>query len=135
MSLFCYYMDLSPNNIKRITEWIHAELDYNLLTPSYSNVINNKPVLIENQELKNICAICNHVSGYLLFYKCKHFTCFPCLREYKRLKYTFKLHFAFPTCRENCFMYKIYTYQVKKIKRLDSISMRMFNKAKFICSI
>ena len=46
VSLFCYfiifnlillYMDLLTHNIQRITEWIHAELDYNCLTPRYSN--------------------------------------------------------------------------------------------------
>ena len=30
-------MDLLPNNIQRITEWIHAELTYNFLTPVYLN--------------------------------------------------------------------------------------------------
>ena len=103
-------MDLSPHNIQRITEWIHAELDYNFLTPGYSNAFKNKHVLLENQELKQICAICNHVSRYPLFYKCGHLTCLPRLREYKRLKFTFKLIISCPTYRQDCFMYEIYTY-------------------------
>ena len=141
MSLICYfiifnlillYIYLSPHNIQRITEWIHAEFDYNFLTPGYSTAFINKQVLLENQELKQICGICNHVPRYPLIYKCKHLTCVTCLREYKRLKFTFKLIISCPTCRQDCFLYEIYTFQVEKIKRPDSISMRMFNKAVYL---
>ena len=113
-NLILFYMDLSPHNIQRITEWIHAELDYNFLTPGYSNAFKNKQVLLENQELKQICAICNHVPRYPLFYKCGDLTCLPCLREYKRIRFTFKLIIFCPTCRQDCFMYEIYTFKWKK---------------------
>ena len=135
MSFVCYYIDLSPHNIQRITEWIHAELDYHLLTPGYLNVCQNKQVILENQELKIIWAICNHVPRCPLFYKCGHLTCLPCLWEYKSEKFTFKLLITCPTCLQDCFMYEIYTYQIENIKRPESISMRMFNKAKYICSL
>ena len=82
-----------------------------------------------------MCAICNYVSRYPLFYKCGHLTFFPCLREYKILKFTFILIIFCPTCRQDCFTYEIYSYQMEKIKRPHSISMSVFNKAKFICSI
>ena len=128
-------MDLSPHNIQRIRELIHAELVYHFLTLGYSNVFKNKQVLLENQELKQMCGICNHVPRYPLFNKCGHLTCLLCLQKYKRLKFTFKLIITCLTCRQDCCMYEIYTYQVEKLKRPDSISMRIFNKAQFICSI
>ena len=79
--------------------------------------------------------MCKQVPRYPLFYKCVNLTCLPFLRKYKRLKFTFKLIITCPTCRHDSFMYEIYTYQVKKIIRPDSISMWLFNKAKFISFI
>ena len=39
-----------------------------------------------------------------------------------------------PICKQFCRLNEIYTYQVKMIKRPNSISMRMFKSVKFICS-
>ena len=39
-----------------------------------------------------------------------------------------------PICQQSCRLNEIYSYQVEEKKRSNSISMRMFNKAKFICS-
>ena len=38
-----------------------------------------------------------------------------------------------PICQQACRLDEIYTYQIKKNKRYNSISMRMFNTANFIC--
>ena len=46
----------------------------------------------------------------------------------------FEKLFPCPICKQSCHLNEIYTYQVKKNKRLNSISMKMFKRAKFICS-
>ena len=40
----------------------------------------------------------------------------------------------FPICKQSCHLNKIYTYPVEKNKHLNFISMRMFQKVKFIWS-
>ena len=42
--------------------------------------------------------------------------------------------FPCPICKQSCLLNEIYTYQVEKTKRPNSISMRMFKKVMFICS-
>ena len=39
-----------------------------------------------------------------------------------------------PICKQSCHLNEIYTYQVKKNKRPNCISMRKFPRVKFICS-
>ena len=39
-----------------------------------------------------------------------------------------------PICKQSCHLNEIYTYQVEKLKRPKSISIKMFKRAKFICS-
>ena len=68
-----------------------------------------------------------------MFYKCGHITCLPCLREYRRLKYTFQTKLPCPTCLQLAAWMKL-IHKVEKTKRPDSISMRMFKNAKFTCS-
>ena len=46
----------------------------------------------------------------------------------------FENMFPCPICKQCCDINEIYTYQVEKTKRPNSISMKMFKKAKFICS-
>ena len=46
----------------------------------------------------------------------------------------FKELFPCLICKQSCRLNEIYTYQVEKTKRLNSISMRMFKSVKFICS-
>ena len=46
----------------------------------------------------------------------------------------FEKLFPCPICKQSCHLNEIYTYQVEKNKRPNSISMKMFKMAKFICS-
>ena len=46
----------------------------------------------------------------------------------------FEKLFPCPICKQSCRLNEIYTYQVEKTKRPNSISMRMFKSVKFICS-
>ena len=129
-------MDLSPDNIQRITEWIQSEVDYNFLNPGYTIAINDDQVLLEqnDNDLKQFCSHCLLVPRYLLFIKCGHLTRLPCLREYRRHRVMFKNMFSCPICKQSCCINEIYTYQVKKKKRPNSILMRIFKRVKFICS-
>ena len=129
-------MDLSIHNNQRITKWIQSEVDYNFINQCYTIAFQDDQVLLEKiyKELKQLCPYCLLVPRYLLFVKCGHFTCFPCLRDYPRHRFMFQRIFPCPICQQSCRLNEIYTYKVEKKKCLDSISMRMFKKAKFICS-
>ena len=59
---------------------------------------------------------------------------FSILTEYRRHIVMFKKLFPCPICRQSCHLNKIYKYQVGKNNRPKSISMKMFKRAKFICS-
>ena len=84
--------------------------------------------------LKQVCPHCLLVPRYPLFFKCGHLTCLPRLREYRRHIVMFEKLFSFPICKQSCHLNEIYTYQVDKNKRPNSISMKMFKRPKFICS-
>ena len=129
-------MDLSPHNIQRITKWIQSEVDYNFLNPGFTIAFNDDQVLLEHndKELKQVCPHCLLDSRYPLFLKCGHLTCLLCLREYRRHRYMFEKILPCPICKQSCHLNEIYTYQVEKNKRPNSISMRMFPRVKFICS-
>ena len=68
-------MDLSLNNIQRITEWIQSE-DYNFINPGYTNDFPNYRVLLYqcDKELKQVCPHCLLVPRYPLVFKCEHLT-------------------------------------------------------------
>ena len=46
----------------------------------------------------------------------------------------FEKLFPCPICKQSSYLNEIYTYQVEKNKRPNSILMKMFKRAKFICS-
>ena len=77
-------MDRSPHNIKRITKLIKSEVDYTFLNPSYTISFQYVQILLEqnNKEYKQVSPYCLLVPRYSLFFKCKHLTRLPCLREY-----------------------------------------------------
>ena len=129
-------MDLSPHNIQRIKKWIQSEVDYNFLNPGYTIDFQDDQILLEQNEkqLKQVCPHCLLVPRYPLFFKCGHLTCLPCLREYRRHIVMFEKLFSCPICKQSCYLNEIFTYQVEKKKRPNSISMKMFIRAKFICS-
>ena len=128
-------MDLSPHNIQRFREWIQSEVDYNFLNPGYTIAFNDDQVLLEqnDKELKQVCPHCLLVPRYALFFKCGHLTCLSCLREYLRHRFMFDKMLLCPICKQSCHLNEFYTYQVEKINRPNSISMKMFQKVKFIC--
>ena len=129
-------MDLSPHNIQRIKKWIQSEVDYNFLNPGYTIGFQDDQVLLEqnDKELKQVCPQCLLVLRYPLFFKCGHLTFLLCLKEYRRHIVIFEKLFPCPICKQSCGLNEIYTYQVKKTKRPNSISMRMFKSVKFILS-
>ena len=129
-------MDLSPHNIQRITEWIQSEVDYNFLNPGYTITFNDDQILLEqnDKELKQVCPHCLVVPRYPLFFKYGHLTCLSYLREYRRYRFMFEKMLLCPICKQSCHLNEIYSYQVEKNKRPNSISMRMFQRVKFICS-
>ena len=129
-------MNLSPHNIQRITKWIQSEVDYNFLNPGYTIAFNDDQILLvqSEKELKQVCSHCLLVPRYPLFVKWRHLTCFPCLREYRKHRGMFEKMFPCPICKQSYRLNEIYTYQVEKTKRPNSISMRMFKRVKFICS-
>ena len=43
-------MDLSPHNIKRITEWIQSEVGYNFLNSGYTIAFKDEQVVLEQSE-------------------------------------------------------------------------------------
>ena len=45
----------------------------------------------------------------------------------------FEKLFPCPICKQSCHLNKIFTYQVKETKRPNSILMKVFKNAKFIC--
>ena len=53
-------MDLSPQNIQRITEWIQSEVDYNFINPGYTNDFSDDQVLLDqcDKELNQVCFKC-----------------------------------------------------------------------------
>ena len=129
-------MDFSPHNVQRITKWIQLEVDYNFLNPGYTIGFQDDQVLLEqnDKELKQVCPHCLLFPRYPLFFKCGHLTCLPCLREYQRHIDMFEKLLSCPICKQSCHLNEIYTYQVEKNKRQNCISMKMFKRAKFICS-
>ena len=129
-------MNFLPHNIQRITKWIQSEVDYNFLNPGYSNALNDDQILLKqnDKEIKQVCLHCILVPRYPLFFKCGHLTSLPCFRENRRHNVMFEKMFPFPICKQSCRLNKIYTYQVEKTKRQNSISMRLFKRVKFICS-
>ena len=128
-------MDLSPHNIQRIAEWIQSEVDYNFLNPGYTIAFKDEQVVLQQseKELKQVCPCCLLVPQYLLFFKCGHITCLPIFEKCRRHIFTFEINVFCPICKQSCRLNEIYTYKVKQKKRFDSISMRMFKQAKFIC--
>ena len=46
----------------------------------------------------------------------------------------FQKLFPCPICKQSCHLNEIYSYQVEKNKRPNTSSMKMFNRAKLICS-
>ena len=68
-----------------------------------------------------------------IFYKCGHLTCFHVSENIDNIE-LFEKMFPCPICKQSCCINKIYTYQLEKRKRPNSISMKMFTKVKFICS-
>ena len=54
--------------------------------------------------------------------------------EYRRHIVMFDKLFSFSICKQSCHLNEIYTYQVENNKRPNSILMKMFKMAKFICS-
>ena len=129
-------MDRSPHNIQRITKWIQSEVDYNFLNPGYTIAFNDDQVLLEqnDNELKQACP--NFLLGprYLFWFNCWHLTCLLCLKDYRRYRFMFEKILHCPICKQSCHLNKIYTYQVENNKRMNSISMKMFTRVKFICS-
>ena len=127
-------MDLSPHNIQRIKKWIQSEVDYNCLNSCYTIGFQDDQVLLEqnDRKLKQICPHCLLDLRYPLFFKWRHLTCLPCLREYRRHIVMSEKLFPCPICKQSCRLNEIYTYQVEKTKRPNSISMRMFKSVKFI---
>ena len=129
-------MDFSPHNIQRITEWIQSEVDYNFLNPVYTIAFKDEQVVLGQSKtnLKQVCPCCLLVPRYPLFFKCGHITCLPCLEECRRHIFKFEINVLCPICKQSSCVNEIYTYKVEKKQRPDSISMRMFKQAKFICS-
>ena len=129
-------MDPSPHNIQRITKWIQSDVEYNFLNPGYTIAFNDYQVLLEqnNNELKQVCPHWWLVPRYPLFFKCGHLTCLLCLKEYRRHRFLFEKILPCPICKKSCHHNEIYTYQLEKNKRPNSILMRMFSRVKFICS-
>ena len=85
-------MDLSSHNIPRITKWIQSEVDYNFLNPGYTITFNDDQVLLvqNDNELKQVCPHCLLVPKYPLLFKCGHFTCRLCLKEYQSHRFMFE---------------------------------------------
>ena len=83
VNLILLNMDLSHNNIKRITKSIQSTVEYNFLNPSYTIGFQDDQVLHEQNDkvLKQVCTHCLLVPRYLIIVKCEHLTCFPCLSE------------------------------------------------------
>ena len=129
-------MDLLPNNIQQITKWIQSEVDYNFVNPGYTTAFNDDQVLYaqNDQELIQVCPHCSLVPRYQFFFKCGHLTCLPCLKEYRKHLVLFEKMFPCQICKQSCLLNEIYTYQVVKQKRPNSISMRMFKRVMFIRS-
>ena len=129
-------MNLSPHYIQRINKWIHSEVDYNFLNPGYTIGFKDDQVLLEqnDKELKQVCSHCLFVPRYPFFFKYGQLACLPCFREYRRHIVMFEKLFPCPICKQSCHLNEINTYQVKKNKRPNSILMKMFKRAKFICS-
>ena len=114
-------MDLSPLNIQRITKWIQSEVDYNFLNPGYTYAFKDDQVLLEQngKKLKQVCPHCLLVPRYLLFYKCGHLSCLPCLREYRRYKFIFEKVFPSPICQQSCRLDEIYTWKINVITQFQ----------------
>ena len=136
INVILFYMDLSPHNIQRITEWLQSKVDYNFHNFGYTIAFNDDEILLEqnDKELKQVCPYFLLVPRYPFFLKCGHLTCLPWLREYRRHRVMFEKMFPCLICKQSSSLYEIYTYQLEKNKRPNSISMRMFNSVKFICS-
>ena len=129
-------MDLSPHNIQRITEWVQSEVDYNFINSGYTNAFTDNQIFLDqcDNELKQVCPRCLLVPQYPLFFKCGHLTCLPCLSEYRRQWFMFEKIFPCTICQQSCRLDEIYSFKVEQQKRPNSISMRIFKKAKFICT-
>ena len=51
-------MAITARNIKRIKEWIQAEVDFNFLASRYLNALEDNQVLLNKEEPQQICAYC-----------------------------------------------------------------------------
>ena len=135
-NLIEFSMDLLPHNIMRITKWIQSKVDYNFLNPGYTIAFIDDQVLLEHidKEIKQVFPHCILVPRYPLFFKCRHVSCLLFLWEYRIHRFMFEKILYCPICKQSCHLNEIYTYQVENNKRQNSISMRMFQRVKFICS-
>ena len=118
-----------------VTKWMAQwwmENPYNLW--KFHHYEFSGTILFEQNDKKQSCLNCLLVPKYSLFFKYGHFSCFCCLIEYRRYKFMFEQIFLCPICQQSCQLDVIYLYKVKKNNRPNSILMRMFKKAKFICS-
>ena len=127
-------MNISARNIERITDWINKEPDYSFIYRGYSSEFKDEQIQLENKELMQVCAHCLSVPRYPLFFKCGHLTCLPCLIKYYKHYFNFQFKIICPTCKQYSSLDEINTYESEKRDHPDSVSMRMFNNAFFICS-
>ena len=127
-------MTITERKVQRIIDWINKECDYLFIYPGYSVVFNDEQIKLEDKELLQICAHCLSIPLYPLFFKCCHLTCFPCLVKYYKLCFNFQYKIRCPTCKQFSSLDDIYTFNENKRHHSDSVSMRMFKKALFICS-
>ena len=81
-----------------------------------------------------ICAHCLYVPRFLLLSKCRHLTCLPFLDKYYKLNFNCKFKVICQTCKHFGSLDEINTYKVEKVEHSDSVFIKMFNEALFLCA-
>ena len=81
-----------------------------------------------------ICVHCLSVPRFPLFFKCGHLTCLPCLNKYYKLNFNCKFKVRCPTSKYFGSFDEIYTYKNERVEHIDSVSMKMFKEALFLCA-
>ena len=125
---------MNTKNTQRIITWINEEPDNSFINQGYSSVLSDEQIPLGNKELMQICAHCLSVPRFPLFYKCGHLTCLPLLDKYYKLNFNFKFKIRCPTCKHIGSLDEIHIFKVEKVEHPDSVFMRMFKEALFVCT-
>ena len=107
-NLVLYGSLISQHSAHHIMDSIGSWLQFSYLGNTIA--LNHDQILLElnDKELKQVCPYCLLVPRYPLIFKRGHFSCLPCLREYRKHRVMFEKMFTCPICKQFIRLNEIY---------------------------